>query len=51
VWRVESARVIAALARHTGDLALAEDLAQDAFVAAWSSGRSAASPPTLAAGW
>jgi RNA polymerase sigma factor (sigma-70 family) len=34
VWRVESARVIAALARHVGDVAVAEDLAQDAFVAA-----------------
>ncbi|MDP4508789.1 RNA polymerase sigma factor [Nonomuraea turcica] len=34
VWRIESARVIAALARMTGDLALAEELAQDALVAA-----------------
>lgn len=30
----ESARVIAALARHVGDVVMAEDLAQDAFVAA-----------------
>ena len=34
VWRIESARVIAALARMTGDIGLAEDLAQDALVAA-----------------
>jgi RNA polymerase sigma factor (sigma-70 family) len=34
VWRIESARLIAGLARMTGDLALAEDLAQDALVAA-----------------
>jgi RNA polymerase sigma factor (sigma-70 family) len=34
VWRIESARLIAGLARLVGDIALAEDLAQDAFVAA-----------------
>jgi RNA polymerase sigma factor (sigma-70 family) len=34
VWRVESARLIAALVRMTGDVGLAEDLAQDALVAA-----------------
>jgi RNA polymerase sigma factor (sigma-70 family) len=34
VWRIESARLIAALARVTGDVGLAEDLAQDALVAA-----------------
>lgn len=34
VWRIESARIIAALARMVGDVGLAEDLAQDAFVAA-----------------
>ena len=34
VWRIESARLIAALARMTGDVSLAEDLAQDALVAA-----------------
>jgi RNA polymerase sigma factor (sigma-70 family) len=33
-WRIESARVVAALTRMTGDLSLAEELAQDAFVAA-----------------
>jgi RNA polymerase sigma factor (sigma-70 family) len=36
VWRLESARIIAGLARLTGDLSLAEDLAQDALVAALS---------------
>lgn len=34
VWRVESAHVIATLARISGDLGVAEDLAHDAFVAA-----------------
>ena len=34
VWRLESARLIAGLARMTHDLELAEDLAQDALVAA-----------------
>ena len=34
VWRIESARLIARLARMVGDVGLAEDLAQDAFVAA-----------------
>ena len=34
VWRIESAKLIAALARMTGDVGLAEDLAQDALVAA-----------------
>jgi len=34
VWGIESARLIAALTRFTGDLSLAEDLAQDALVAA-----------------
>src|ERR1017187_10292544 len=34
IWRIESARLIAALARLVRDLGLAEDLAQDALVAA-----------------
>ncbi|MFI7134759.1 RNA polymerase sigma factor [Nonomuraea sp. NPDC050153] len=34
VWRIESARVIAALARLVNDIGLAEELAQDALVAA-----------------
>jgi len=34
VWRIESARLIAALTRLVRDVALAEDLAQDALVAA-----------------
>src|SRR5881296_1089651 len=34
VWRIESARLIASLTRITGDVGLAEDLAQDALVAA-----------------
>jgi len=34
VWRIESARLIAGLARIVGDIGLAEDLAQDALVAA-----------------
>jgi predicted RNA polymerase sigma factor len=34
VWRIESARLIASLARIVNDLGLAEDLAQDALIAA-----------------
>ena len=34
VWRIESARIIAGLARITRDVGLAEELAQDALVAA-----------------
>ncbi len=34
VWRTESARLVAALTRMTRDVSLAEDLAQDALVAA-----------------
>lgn len=34
VWRIESARLIAGLARMVGDVGLAEDFAQDALVAA-----------------
>src|SRR5574341_806135 len=34
VWRIESARLIAGLARIVGDVGFAEDLAQDALVAA-----------------
>ena len=34
VWRIESSRVIAGLTRLTGDVGLAEDLAQEALVAA-----------------
>jgi RNA polymerase sigma factor (sigma-70 family) len=34
VWRIESAKLIAALTRLTGDVGTAEDLAQDALLAA-----------------
>jgi RNA polymerase sigma factor (sigma-70 family) len=34
VWRIESAKVIAGLARISGDVAVAEDLAQEALLAA-----------------
>ena len=34
VWRMESPRLIAGLTRLVGDVGLAEDLAQDALVAA-----------------
>jgi RNA polymerase sigma factor (sigma-70 family) len=37
VWRIESARLIAGLARMTGDVGLAEDMAQDALLAAMES--------------
>lgn len=32
VWRIESARIIATLAKVTGDVSLAEDLAQEALI-------------------
>jgi RNA polymerase sigma factor (sigma-70 family) len=41
VWRDESARIVSALTRHTGDFSWAEDLAQEALVealATWPSG-------------
>jgi RNA polymerase sigma factor (sigma-70 family) len=34
VWRIESARIVGALTRYTGDFALAEDVAQEALVEA-----------------
>jgi RNA polymerase sigma factor (sigma-70 family) len=34
LWRIESARIVSALARYTGDFALAEDLAQEALAEA-----------------
>jgi len=34
VWRIESARLTASLARTVNDLGLAKDLAQDALIAA-----------------
>src|SRR6516162_411354 len=34
IWRIESARLVAGLARLVRDVALAEDLAQDALVSA-----------------
>ncbi|MCT9820195.1 sigma-70 family RNA polymerase sigma factor [Microbacterium sp. W1N] len=39
VWRVEGARIVAALARMTGDLGFAEDVAQEACVEALGSWR------------
>jgi RNA polymerase sigma-70 factor (ECF subfamily) len=45
VWRIESAGVVAILARRTGDVALAEDLAQDAFLAALQQWPAAGTPP------
>jgi predicted RNA polymerase sigma factor len=34
IWRIESARIVAAVARRVRDLGVAEELAQDALVAA-----------------
>src|ERR1700761_2938532 len=34
VWKIESTRLIAGIARVTGDIGSAEELAQDAFVTA-----------------
>lgn len=45
VWRIESAGVVASLARYTGDVAVAEDLAQDAFLAALQQWPETGTPP------
>src|SRR4051812_31689245 len=34
VWRIESARIVGALARYTGEFAVAEDVAQEALAEA-----------------
>ncbi|WP_018505984.1 RNA polymerase sigma factor [Parafrankia discariae] len=50
VWRIESARIVGALARYTGDFALAEDVAQEAVAEAlvsWARDGEPANP----AGW
>jgi RNA polymerase sigma factor (sigma-70 family) len=50
VWRIESARIVGALARYTGDFALAEDVAQEALAEAlvsWERDGEPANP----AGW
>jgi len=44
VWRIESAKIIAALARMVRDVGVAEDLAQDALVAALESWPTAGVP-------
>jgi RNA polymerase sigma factor (sigma-70 family) len=47
VWRIESARIVGALARYTGDFALAEDVAQEALaeaLVAWPREGAPASP-------
>ncbi|HEX8343611.1 MAG TPA: sigma-70 family RNA polymerase sigma factor [Actinoplanes sp.] len=49
VWRIESARIVAALTRFTGDFGLAEDAAQEAVAEALVSWRLAA--PDNPAGW
>ncbi len=49
VWRIESARIVAALTRFTGDFALAEDAAQEAVAEALESWP--LSPPASPAGW
>lgn len=49
VWRIESARIVAALTRFTGDFGLAEDAAQDAVAEALVSWPLAS--PANPAGW
>lgn len=47
VWRIESARIVSALTRYTGDFELAEDVAQEALAEAlvsWSRDGAPASP-------
>lgn len=50
VWRIESARIVAALARYTGDFELAEDVAQEAVAEALVSW-SRHGPPDKPVGW
>ncbi|MBP2265852.1 RNA polymerase sigma factor (sigma-70 family) [Pseudarthrobacter sp. PvP004] len=50
VWRSESARIVGALARYTGDFTLAEDLAQEALAEALVSW-SVSGIPAEPAGW
>ena len=50
MWRIESARLIAGLAGATGDVGLAEDLAQDALVVALEQWPNTGIPPNPA-GW
>ncbi len=50
MWRIESARLIAGLARITGDVGAAEELAQDALVAALEQWPRRGIPPNPA-GW
>ncbi|MEV5146945.1 RNA polymerase sigma factor [Streptomyces sp. NPDC052727] len=45
LWRMESPQIIATLARQIGDVAVAEDLASEAFVAALEQWPSAGIPP------
>ncbi|GAB3165134.1 RNA polymerase sigma factor [Microbispora hainanensis] len=49
VWRIESARIVAALTRFTGDFGLAEDAAQEAVAEALVSWP--LDPPVNPAGW
>ena len=48
-WRIEWPRLVAGLTRVTGDIAAAEELAQDAYWRRWSSGRATACRRTRAA--
>jgi RNA polymerase sigma factor (sigma-70 family) len=50
IWRMESARVIASVARLVRDIGVAEDLAQDAFVAALETWPAEGVPPNPG-GW
>ncbi|MFH9347572.1 RNA polymerase sigma factor [Kitasatospora sp. NPDC017646] len=50
VWRIESARIVGALARYTGDFALAEDVAQEALAQALVSWERDG-PPASPVGW
>jgi RNA polymerase sigma factor (sigma-70 family) len=50
VWRIEAARIVGTVARYTGDVALAEDVAQEALaeaLVAWSRD----GPPRNPVGW
>ena len=50
IWKIESPRLIATIARMVRDVGLAEELAQDALVSLSSNGRRPASPTIRAHG-
>ena len=51
VWRIESAKIVAVVARMVRDIGVAEELAQDALVAALETLAGEGRPATTPAAW